>query len=263
MDFITRCRTHDLSTGLKIYFIRHAESLTNSLPKHPNFDFEDSASIYDSGLSPLGCQQAENLADYLSKFEVVPQLHESNAKIVYCSAMHRTLLTSQCLQRALGVNPTIWVDLHEVHPCGKEKNATKGMTRTEIESKFPGFGIPENVTEQGWFLNEQPETEEEAWQRADRVWERLRCMSEMDVYQGKSIIIVTHGLFLDSLFRKMGNGDIKSGNFYLEPRYIFHNTGISMVWVKNQKAFIYSINRIEHLAVMSLVNHHNFSFQTP
>jgi 2,3-bisphosphoglycerate-dependent phosphoglycerate mutase len=126
--------------------------------------------------------------------------------------MHRSLITSQFLQRELGIEPEIWVDLHEVKGCRLQKKAFPGLTRSQISAEFPGFSIPEQVTEEGWFLREQAESEEEGWERAGRVWDRLRQMGDMDKYQGKSIIIVTHGLFLDFLIGRICKRAMKGGN---------------------------------------------------
>ena len=125
------------------------------------------------------------------------------------------------------------------------------MNKTEISEKFPGFIIPDEVTENGWFLREFAESEEEAWERAGKVWERLKRMSHEDKYQGKSIIIVTHGLFLDFLIGKLCNREMKGGKNYLEPRFIFYNTGLSCIWIK-QKPIVYYLDRIQHLAATPL-----------
>ena len=161
--------------------------------------------------------------------------------------MYRSLLTSQYLQRELGINPEIWVDVHEVKGCRINNTSFSGLTRNEIRERFSGFIIPEEITDHGWFLNEIPETEEEGWERAGTVWERLKRMSNEDKYQGKSIIIVTHGLFLDFLFGRLCNRSMKGGNIYIEPRFKFFNTGYSLVWIVQNRPIIYFLDRIEHL----------------
>jgi broad specificity phosphatase PhoE len=125
--------------------------------------------------------------------------------------MHRSLLTSQYLQRELGINPEIWVDIHEVKGCRELNKAYPGLSRSEIETEFPGFIIPEGCTENGWFLRDEAESEEEAWERAGRVWGKLKAMSREEKYQGKSIIIITHGLFLDFLVGRVCGRTMKGG----------------------------------------------------
>jgi broad specificity phosphatase PhoE len=125
--------------------------------------------------------------------------------------MHRSLQTSQYLQTELGLNPEIWMELHEVKGCREQNKAFPGLKRSEIERNFPGYVIPEDCTEEGWFLRETAESEEEGWERAGRVWERLRTMANMEKYQGKSIIIITHGLFLDYLAGRICGRAMKGG----------------------------------------------------
>ena len=125
--------------------------------------------------------------------------------------MFRSMLTSQCLQREIGINPEIWVDLHEIKGCRVKNTAFPGMKRSEIEEKFPGFIIPDGITEEGWFTRDRAEKEEEGWERAGKVWQRLKAMSVLEKYQGKSVIIVTHGLFLDFLIGRLCNRKMKGG----------------------------------------------------
>ena len=127
--------------------------------------------------------------------------------------MYRSLLTTQALQRELEINPEIWVDLHEVKGCRKKNQAFPGLKRSEISERFPGFAVPEEVTEDGWFLREHAESEEEAWERAGKVWERLKCMSDQERYQGRSVIVMTHGLFLDFLIGRLCHRKMKGGMF--------------------------------------------------
>jgi len=64
--------------------------------------------------------------------------------------MFRSMLTCQFLQRELGINPEIWVDLHEIKGCRVKNTAFPGMKRSEIEEKFPGFIIPDHGNLEQW-----------------------------------------------------------------------------------------------------------------
>lgn len=123
--------------------------------------------------------------------------------------MYRSLLTTRYLQESLRINPEIWVDLHEVKGCRVLNTPYPGHKRSEIETEFPGFLIPDECTENGWFLKDSIESEEEAWNRAGRVWDRLMYMSQDDRNQGKSVAIVAHGLFLDYLLGRMCGREMK------------------------------------------------------
>lgn len=123
--------------------------------------------------------------------------------------MYRSLLTTRYLQERLSINPEIWVDIHEVKGCRVINTVYPGLKRPEIEAEFPGFLIPEECTENGWFLKDSIESEEEAWNRAGRVWERLMYMSQDERNQGKSVAVVAHGLFLDFLFGRICGREMK------------------------------------------------------
>lgn len=252
MSFITS--KHNPTTGLKIYFIRHAESL-NNIRCHDNINNYEHLRSHDPELSPRGYEQASQLAQYIRQHEQLGEVSESITYIVHCSAMFRSLLTAQALQKELGINPEIWVDLHEVKGCRELNQGFPGMSRQEISERFPGFIIPEGVTDAGWFLRDDAESEEEGWERSKRVWDRLRHMGDEENYQGKSIIIITHGLFMDFLIGRVCNREIKGGKIYIGPRFVFFNTGYSLVWVKHHKPIVYFLDRIEHLAVMPLMYH--------
>ncbi|OMJ77211.1 hypothetical protein SteCoe_23246 [Stentor coeruleus] len=242
MSFITS--KHNPATGLKIYFIRHAESL-NNIRCHDDLQGYEHLRSHDPDLSPRGYEQASQLAQFIRQHEQLGEVSE-----IHCSAMFRSLLTAQALQKELGINPEIWLIYHEVKGCRELNRGFPGMSRQEITERFPGFIIPDGVTDAGWFLRDDSESEEEGWVRSKRVWDRLRHMGDEEKYQGKSIIIITHGLFMDFLIGRVCNREMKG-----EPRFVFFNTGYSLVWVKHHKPIVYFLDRIEHLAVMPLMYH--------
>ena len=229
-------------TGLKVYLIRHAESSNNVLCSQDPLHYED-VRDHDPALSPSGEEQAKQLGEFIARHPDKFNLFE-----VHCSAMYRSLLTTEAICKATGMNPEVWVDLHEVKGCRQQGVAYPGKSRSQIESRFPNFKLPSEVTEEGWFLLGREETEEEAWDRAKRVWSRLKEMNEMECYQGKSIAIVSHGMFLDFLLGRLCNRGMKD-----PPRFVFYNTGYSLVWLKKPKTIVHFLDRIEHLAVMPLL----------
>lgn len=123
--------------------------------------------------------------------------------------MYRSLLTTQYLQQALKLNPEIWPDIYEVRGSRVLNTPNPGLKRSEIETEFPGFLIPEECSESGWFSKDSIESEEEAWERAGSVMNRLINMSQNTEFEGKSIAIVAHGLFFDYLLGRICERAIK------------------------------------------------------
>jgi broad specificity phosphatase PhoE len=100
----------------------------------------------------------------------------------------------------------------------------RGQTKSQILAQFPDFEVPESVTEEGWFFNDILETDEEALDRANSIWAILSDMSKTEEFAGKTIAIVTHGMFLDFLMGAIMNRPIRG-----TPRFAFFNTGYSLI----------------------------------
>lgn len=157
--------------------------------------------------------------------------------------MRRAAETANALSRALQVPLEMWTDIYENKGCQVKGQAYGGATRSELQERFPHAILPESCTEQGWYM--QPiETEEGAWERAQRVVDRLYAMSRDPEYQGKGIAIVTHGNFMDYLFgRLIARREMKGA-----PRFLFSNTCYSRIHFKEPVPILLYLDRNEHLA---------------
>jgi broad specificity phosphatase PhoE len=67
---------HNYDTGLKLFFVRHAESM-NNIQCHDNPLEYESMRSHDPLLSPQGYEQAAQLANYIRLHEPVGNLVES------------------------------------------------------------------------------------------------------------------------------------------------------------------------------------------
>lgn len=231
---------------MELYLIRHAQSFNNALPKERWHERS-----HDAPLTERGVQQAERLAEHLaSGFNPgsVAQNHAQtrgyNLTRLYCSPMSRTLRTAQFIANALEMMPEVWVDLHEqggVFLKDKETGAVMGYpgkTRQEIQTEFPGYILPEDVTDAGWWTGtyeDQPTCDG----RAIRVAEKLRTLTETD----ERIALVSHAGFLDSLLKAL---------FHMLPSrelfYYHHNTAISRIdFHKDGSIVTRYLNRVDHL----------------
>lgn len=240
---------------MELYIIRHAQSENNAL-------LEDQAlRVKDPDLTPTGCQQADYLARFLAEAPnlenivrlpaAAPERREHHNHIfshVYVSPMRRTLQTAQPIAQTLGMRPEVWVEIHEHGGIFLERAGVVtgygGMTRAEIEAEFPGYVVPETVTDQGWWKPEDGLEDISLCQaRAVRVAKSLRTRAANAQNGEDRIAIVTHGTFMDCLMKAL-IGRIPSEDYY----HWHYNTGITRVDIhKEGRIVIRYINRVTHL----------------
>jgi 2,3-bisphosphoglycerate-dependent phosphoglycerate mutase len=173
---------------MQLYIIRHAQSYNNALP-----DIRDR--VRDPHLTDLGHRQAEAVADYLVAGVHPEQKFGTDAEAtgvrtvqgfgitrLYCSAMYRALQTASYIGRALALNPEVWLDIHESGGIFLEHDDERGVvgypgkTRREIREEFPGYLLPNGVTDEGWWDVSQGREDWFSCQgRAIRVAHQLRA----------------------------------------------------------------------------------------
>ena len=236
---------------MELFIIRHAQSTNNTLS-------DEHLRVVDPPLTEIGRRQAELVAGYLARSSdcgTAPCESESQnggngahfgAKRIYVSAMQRALETATPIGRALGLDPEVWVEVHEHGGMWLDHGAPAGivgypgMTRGQIAARFPATRLPAGVTEAGWY---DPACGFESWElarvRAERVAAQLRAWVDPD----DRILMVTHGGFSSLLL----------GALFSVPttaRLFFHhdNTGITRVRFRadGQVSLRYQ-NRVTHL----------------
>ena len=161
------CRCRATIGAMDLFIIRHAQSTNNALP----IEVELRDRVRDPLLTELGYRQAERVAEHLATgrdgwseaASADPEAGGSPSAAPYgithlvCSPMKRTLLTAQPISQALDLRPEIWLDIHEHggvyldhgEPAGKV--GYPGITRPEVLAQFPGYRVPEELTDQGWW----------------------------------------------------------------------------------------------------------------
>ncbi len=163
---------------------------------------------------------------------------------LYCSAMLRALQTAQVIGAALGLQPQVWVDVHEEggmwldHGEAQGARGYPGLTRAEIAERFPDCVLPDEITEQGWWRYGREE-----WtpflERATRVAASLRQQAATD----ERIAIVTHGGFGAYLLRALVGAPIDANVFFHHD-----NTGVTRVRFRSDgRVSIRYQNRVDHL----------------
>ncbi len=231
---------------MELFIIRHGQSDNNALP-----NIRDRS--VDPPLTELGKRQAEMLARYLAGGETHDVLDSGNMKFqmrqgfgitsLFTSPMYRSLQTVEPVGKSLGLEPQVWVDIHEEGGMFLSSGGDEvlvgypGRTRTEILSEFPDYQLPTNISESGWW-NKGHEDPPSILTRASKVSEQLREMAAKE----DRVAIITHGRFMNTLLNMLfGLGD--------QIYYLHHNTAISRIYIEGSETFeVQYLNRVDHLS---------------
>ncbi len=238
---------------MKLFIIRHAQSTNNALPP----ESEPRDRVCDPALTELGRRQAELLAEHvatgknpeLSSWVSVEATASHNRRgynitKLYCSAMHRALQTAWPIAQVLGLEPEIWLDIHEHGGIyldhGDERGVVgyPGRSRSEILAEFPTCVVPATLTEEGWWRGGQ-----EDWPtchgRAIKVAAALKARAASE----ERIAIVSHGGFIDALIKALINQSPSPHIFF----YNF-NTALSRIDFRaDGRLDVRYLNRLDHL----------------
>ncbi|RME77742.1 MAG: histidine phosphatase family protein [Chloroflexi bacterium] len=239
---------------MEIYLIRHAQSTNNALA-------DEHQRVCDPQITELGHRQAERVGRHLAQgvnLEMTVGASEEETHVrkqrgygltrLYCSAMTRSMQTAAYISRETGLTAEIWLDLHEIggiydgHPDLENMVGRPGKTRAEIEQEFPGFIIPDEVSNDGWW-NRPYEDWPTAAGRAVRVAEALRKMATTAA-KDERIALVTHGGFMDALLKALTN------QLPSTPVFFYHfNTAITRLDLHPDGFMgIRYLNRVPHLS---------------
>jgi len=224
---------------MRLYLIRHAESENNVLTQETVHRRK-----VDPALTPLGYQQRDLLARHIGA-ETDAAGEGYGITHLYTSAMHRSLLTTKPVSDALGIAPKVWPDLHEKGGMYLERDGCTrgytGMTRAEILASFPGYQLPAEVNECGWYdpkLGLEPEAH--SLQRAIRVAWTLRSRTATD----DVIALVSHAGFLNILLAAIFE-HLPSHQY--SKIYYHDNTAITRINFHQRWTTLHYLNRVDHL----------------
>ena len=142
---------------MDLYLIRHAQSLNNARPEELR--------VEDPPLSDLGREQASRLMQRVAELELTQ---------ILVSPFLRTLQTAEFLRQAIGLDPRVWVLLHECGGCVQGPSPSvmvgrPGLTRSAIQAEFPHCEIDAGIDERGWWQSQPYETREQATVRAGKL----------------------------------------------------------------------------------------------
>lgn len=222
---------------MELLIIRHGQSENNALT-----DLTERKP--DPSLTDLGKEQADLLAKALAGTNGnQPYAEDSHFDRIYCSPMVRALETARAVGDALGINPEIWIDLHEhggvfLREDGERAVGYPGVNRDVVNSEFPGFIVPDEITDNGWWTGT---VEEDAgWcARATRAARQLKSLAT----ENSRIAIVSHGGQIDTLLKALLNQMPGHGIYYSHA-----NTAVTKVLFGDDGALrIRFMNRVDHL----------------
>ncbi|MEW5961616.1 MAG: histidine phosphatase family protein [Chloroflexota bacterium] len=240
---------------MELYIIRHAQSINNALT-----DIRER--VMDPALTELGWRQARAIAHHLAT-GVNPEMSvgatEEDTSVrrrqgygltrLYCSAMHRSLQTAQPIGEALGLQPEVWVDIHEHggiyldHGEACRLVGYPGKTRAEILAEFPNYILPDEITGAGWW-NRDFEDWPACQGRAIRVAGQLRELAPR-LGEQERVAMVSHGGFISALLKALLDTLPASGFF-------FHHFNTAMTRVDfrtDGRLDVRYLNRIPHLSL--------------
>jgi probable phosphoglycerate mutase len=157
----------------EILLIRHGETLWNQQGRMQG--------QHDSPLTPLGLQQARQLARRLKTVSFAA---------LYSSDLGRAHQTARCIADETAHEIIAERDLRE-----RSFGIFEGLTNAEIKTRYPDLHEP--------FARRDPDFAmpggESAAQFRNRSVGRLEAIARG--HEGETIVVVTHGLVLDALYR--------------------------------------------------------------
>jgi broad specificity phosphatase PhoE len=236
---------------VNLVFVRHAETSNNNL-QMSGAQLTRETRIADVHITPRGHQQSQCLGEYLQD---VP-----NLSLILVSPMLRTLQTAKPLLSKVyhrNIETEVWLDIHEEggiftgtradHLDGNVSSSIlHGLTINEIHDHL-GFkaSIVGEPHPEGWYQGGF-ETPSECSSRADRVAEKLWSLITAAT-SASTIVMITHGLFMDSLVRRLMN--------FMNPRdshpFFAHNCGLHILHVHSETKHVAvgCLNGTQHLPV--------------
>ena len=224
---------------MELFIVRHGQSGNNALSAPTGRD-------RDPALTPAGEQQAARVGPFIAAGSHLDRTERDGRPyldFLYCSPMIRALQTAQPIGAALGLNPEVWVDIHEQggifldHGGDTGHVGYPGQTRSQIRERFPDYVLPDQIGEDGWW-NKGFEEVHQCHGRAMAAAQALRrCAGE-----GSRLGVVTHGGFTNSLIKALWH-ELPGDGFAYEHR----NTAITRIDVGTERLVVRYMNRVEHL----------------
>ena len=223
---------------MELYLIRHGQSTNN----------RGDARVPETPLTEIGKQQADRAGRTLRDLGITR---------LYCSAMLRAVQTAAIVGEHLELAPHVFVGIHESGGIWEDRvdgsrEQLPGLTRSQLYDVRPSVVLPNDVTDNGWWLKScDVEERVSTWDDAQilQLVQRncLEFIAHLDCYhseEDEKVGAIIHG----------GSGAVLIGALLGVPlpntsldRFPHNNTGISkIIRTHNDTQFLY-LNRTRHL----------------
>ena len=175
--------------------------------------------------------------------------------------MLRTLQTARIIGTLLDLSPQVFVGLHEWGGLWEPRDAGNsvqlpGLTRKEMSTMFPGFVLPADVTDHGWWFHDW-EGDRAMLDLANRnalafvahlVQEHggseQRVAAILHGGSGSSLVSALFGIPLHANWER-GLTTVETASRYA--RFVHANAGVSRISITPERRQLRYLNRIDHL----------------
>lgn len=245
---------------MQVYFIRHGQSVNNSLWEGEKYMAE--GRMADPPLTQKGLRQAEITGDFLAlKREACnlmrPELDYQNRTgfhltHLYCSLMERALQTGVIIAEKIGLPLIGLEDVHEIGGIYHESiidglpvvEILHGLGSKELAERYPTVQLNAPIPERGWWLGGKEPLEK----RVERVKRVIQFIKDRHGGTEDRVGIVTHGSFTAQLYRQILHLNMKPDIDYITRKgFVSNNCSITRVDDYGQEFLMMYFNRADHL----------------
>ena len=223
------------TSRLRIALVRHGES-QNNIHEAKSWDDYTKYRKPDPDLSERGFEQAALLGSYLGDASASASLGIHPIDELWVSPVKRTLQTMAPTAAALGLSPRVHTRVFEAGGIyeGDDSYTTfkahRGLTRSQMSEMFPTYTLPDDVEEDGWFVDVEgtgKETTAGCRKRAAGVAAELRDAARA-LDAPKNVVLVAHYDFLCALLDALILGDGAPTDAGFE-NWRHFNTGVTVI----------------------------------
>lgn len=166
---------------VRVILVRHGESENNAFAGISRASYLANRKA-DPQLTERGVKQAHAVAEWFRSSPAATLYRPVDC--LFVSPFLRTMQTAKEFQTALQISPNVVTDIFESGGMYSLDDGVGvgGLNRDQMTTMFPGYNIPDDVDEDGWYVlrgqRDGKEKREHCFARAKRVVERLKVMAK-------------------------------------------------------------------------------------